>query len=106
MNYLVKNIDQYVDDRRRYDGMRTNNRLSKLLRILFPCFGRFLGTYIGVLYLIVKLIYILNNIFQVFFISMLLENDFWLFGFTFLYNIFKGESWIVSSSKYFPSDLF
>ena len=105
MSYLVKNIDQFVDDHRRYDDMRPKSKLSKFLKIIFPCFGRFLGNYIVILYFIVKIIYILNTIGQVFVISMLLGNDFWLFGFNFIVNMLKGDSWTSLSSKYFPSKI-
>jgi len=31
MNYLVKNIDQYVDDSRRYQESRSDNKAVKFL---------------------------------------------------------------------------
>lgn len=69
----------------------------------FPCFGRFMGNYIVILYLIVKFIYVVNTVFQVYLISGLLGKDFWLYGFHFMYNLFQGHGWTISSSKYFPS---
>jgi hypothetical protein len=103
MNYLVKNIDQYVDDQRRWSEARSENKFVKFLETCFPCFGRFLGNYIVILYLIVKFIYVANTVFQVYLISGLLGKDFWLYGFHFLYNLFQGHGWTISSSKYFPS---
>jgi hypothetical protein len=38
----------------------------------FPCFGRFMGNYIVILYLITKLIYLLNTVLQIYLISVLL----------------------------------
>ena len=106
MNYLVENINRFADDNRRYKDMRPNNTISKIFKLVFPCFGRFLGNYIVILYLIVKIIYIMINIAQVFIISFFLGNDFWLFGFNIIVNILKEESWGVSTSKYFPSKNF
>ena len=106
MNYLVKNIDQYVDDDRRYESSRNKNRFVRFLMTLLPCFGRFLGNYIVILYFVVKIIYILNTCLQLSVISVLLGKDFWRFGYGFLEKFFKGESWTGSNPKYFPSACF
>jgi hypothetical protein len=87
MNYLVKNIDQFVDDNRRHDESRSKSKLIRALGSFSPCFGRFLGNYIVVLYLIVKLIFIFNTVGQVFLIGGLLGESFWLFGILFDLNI-------------------
>jgi hypothetical protein len=44
--------------------------------VLIPCIGRYLGNYIVILYLLVKLIYITNTIIQVYLISGLLSKNF------------------------------
>jgi hypothetical protein len=103
MNYLVKNIDQYVDDDRRYESSRNKNRFLRFLMTMLPCFGRFLGNYIVILYFVVKIVYILNTCLQLSVISVLLGKDFWRFGYGFLEKFFKGESWTGSNPKYFPS---
>jgi innexin len=103
MNYLVKSINQYVDDDRRYENERNINIFKRLLMTIFPCFGRFLGNYIVILYFIVKLIYIVNTLLQVFLISSLLGKNFWYFGVDFFYNLISGQGWITASSNYFPS---
>lgn len=69
----------------------------------FPCCGRFLGNYIVILYLIVKFIYILNTVLQVYFISGLLGKDFWVFGFSFISALMTGQGWAMANSRYFPS---
>ena len=78
---------------------------SKHLEMCFPCFGRFLGNYIVVLYLITKMIYVGNTIFQVYLISGLLGKDFWFYGFQFMYFLFQGEGWTSLPNKYFPSKI-
>ena len=69
----------------------------------FPCCGRFLGNYIVILYLIVKLVYILNTVFQAFLIGGLLGKDFWTFGINFITSLMSGQGWASDNSKYFPS---
>ena len=61
MEYLVKNIDQFVDDNRRKNDARNPAKVRWFFKSCFPCLGRFLGNYIVVLYIIVKIIYILNT---------------------------------------------
>ncbi len=36
MKYLISNIDQYVDDQRRYDVNRKLNRMKSLLLLILP----------------------------------------------------------------------
>jgi hypothetical protein len=105
MRYLVQNIDQYVDDPRRYENSRQKNPLLRWFLTCIPNAGRFLGNYVVILYFFVKVMYIFNTCLQVFFISGLLGKSFWMFGFDFLYQLFSGHGWTVSSSKYFPSKL-
>lgn len=103
MGYLVKNIDQYVDDDRRYETSRSKNRFIRGLMTLMPCFGRFLGNYIVILYFLVKCVYILNTFLQVYLISSLLGKNFVNFGLDFLKELLNGHGWTVANSKYFPS---
>ncbi|CAF0715290.1 unnamed protein product [Brachionus calyciflorus] len=102
MKYLVKNIDQYVDDSRRYESERNKNPLIKYTTTAIPWFGKYLGNYIVILYFVVKGIYILNTCFQIFIISFLLGKSFWYFGYDFLINLITGQGWTVTNSKYFP----
>ncbi len=103
MNYLVKNIDQYVDDNRRYENSRSKNPMVRCLQTSIPGLGRFLGNYVVILYFFVKILYIANTCIQVFIISGLLGKSFWVFGYDFLAKLATGQGWTVSSSKYFPS---
>lgn len=102
MNYLVKNIDQYVDDDRRYESMRNKNRFVRALMMLLPCFGRFLGNYVVILYFVVKVIYIMNGCLQIFLISAFLGQDFWRFGVDLIEKIWNGRGEVFTTSKYFP----
>jgi hypothetical protein len=102
MEYLVKNIDQFVDDNRRKSDSRSRSKLKIFLSSCVPCIGRFLGNYIVILYLIVKVVYILNTSIQIWLISGLLGNSFLYFGLNFLKQILNGHGWSVSVSEYFP----
>jgi hypothetical protein len=105
MSYMVKNIDQYVDDDRRYENKRTKNIILKVTQMLIPGLGRFMGNYVVLFYFAIKIVYILNTLLQIGIISVLLGNNYMYFGFDFIHKLWKGESWILSNSKYFPSKL-
>lgn len=104
IRYLVDNIDQYVDDPRRYDKSRKMAKIKKGLALIIPCAGRFMGNYLVILYFVVKIGYIANTIFQAFLLSRFLGKTFYLYGIDFLYRVKEGGSWIFES-KYFPSNL-
>lgn len=103
MAYLVKNIDQYVDDKRRHDENRDMWRITKFLQCFIPCGGRFLGNYMVILYLITKIIFILNSMLQIYITSVLLGQSFIDLGFNLVKNLLEGQSWTNANSKYFPS---
>ena len=42
MNYLVSNIDQYIDDNRKYENNRKSVKYRRYLSII-PCFGHQIG---------------------------------------------------------------
>lgn len=106
MNYMVKNIDQLVDDKRRSDTS-SKHAVITVLRKIFPCYGRFLGNYLVVLYILTKVIYIANAIIQVHLVGTFLGESFWGFGYNLIKEIvFKGRwvvGWTAPNSKYFPS---
>ncbi len=106
MNYMVKNIDQFVDDKRRHDESRSQNRFVRCLGATFPCFGRFLGNFIVMLYIVTKLVFILNNVIQIYLIGGLLGQDFWQLGIKFIKSLIQGDGWSIETSKYFPSTFF
>lgn len=103
MKYMVKNIDQYVDDDRRYAPGRNKSAFVRFLLACTPCCGRYLGNYIVLLYFVIKITYMLNTIFQILIITALLGNNFLDFGLDFIVKMWRGEGWTVSNSKYFPS---
>ena len=103
MEYLVLNIDQFVDDGRRQEVSRSKSRIVRILGTTFPCAGRFLGNYILMLYLVTKIIYIVNTLVQISMISDFLDQSIMKFGFNVLQSLIEGKGWFLSNPKYFPS---
>ena len=103
MDYMVTNIDQYVDDERRYDVNRPLNKVKIGLQYMIPCAGRFLGNYVVILYFAVKIVYTINTAIQAAFLSSILGRNFFQFGVEFAQKIFAGHGWIIES-RYFPSN--
>ncbi len=104
MNYLVSNINQYVDDQRRYNDNRPHV-FKRIMYVINPCAGRFLGNYIVILYFLTKFLYIVNTIVQVGFLGIILGKSFVRFGIDFILKLSSGQGWVVES-KYFPSKKF
>ena len=103
MSYLIKNIDQYVDDDRRYENNRSKNRLLRIVNKCVPCCGRFLGDYIVILYFVTKIIYILNTCAQIMIVGALLGKSFWYFGIVSIKHIISDNAIFITETKYFPS---
>ncbi len=101
MDYMVQSIHQLLNDQRR--DIKTKNFLLRYAITLIPCFGRFEGNYIIILYIVTKLIYIVNALIQINIISGFLGQSFWVFGYNFVSGLLQGEGWTVSNSEYFPS---
>ena len=105
MKYIVQNIDQFVDDDRRYDDKRRvykHSSVTNCLKKLVPCAGIYLGNYIVILYLVCKLIYSFNVAIHGWFLGQILGHSFYNFGFYSIRKITDGSSWIFES-QYFPS---
>ncbi len=103
MNYLVKNIDQLVDDKRRRDRRVSKHYFLTFLRKTCPCTGLYMGNYIVCLYIVTKIIYILNTIAQIHFTGSFLGESFWTFGYFLITELITGRGWKIGNSKYFPS---
>ena len=106
MNYLIINIDQYVDDDRRYEENRSKNKIGRIIQKCMPCCGRFLGDYIVKLYFITKAICILNTCFQIMIVGMLLGDSFWYFGIKLIISHNANFANFITETKYFPSIFF
>lgn len=105
MNYLVKNIDQYVDDLRRHEDLRTQGKLMRLLDCLFPCFGRYLGNYLVITYFFVKVFFIANSLLQIWITGLFLGQSFAIFGYNFVVGMLSGKSMLLPNSEFFPSNI-
>ena len=103
MEYLVLNVDQFVDDSRRQKMARSHSRIVRIMGTTFPCAGRFLGNYVFILYMMTKVIYIVNTFIQGSLMSVFLGQSFWSFGLNYIGSLLAGQGWYVSNSKYFPS---
>jgi len=105
MNYLVKNIDQYVDDQRRHEDLRSQGKLARCLNCFFPCFGKYLGNYLVITYFFAKLFFIANSLLQIWISGLLLGQSFFMFGFNFIQGMLSGKSILLPNSEYFPSNI-
>lgn len=102
MTYMLTAVDQYVDDpRRRKEARRSLLLLKRLLSGICCISGKFLGNYLMVLYLFIKLAFIGNCLCQLFVLNLLLGHEFHKFGFELLDKIINGKGWD-TGSRIFP----
>lgn len=100
MEYMIGTIDQYVDDPRRQRSNRHMNWLRRTFALSCFMFGKFLGNYLVILYLFVKVLYIVNCVGQLFLISILLGRNFYIYGASIFRDIIQGKGY--ADSEYFP----
>ncbi len=100
MEYMLGTIDQYVDDPRRQPSNRNMNFFRRYMVLMCFIFGKFLGNYLVILYLFVKVLYILNCVGQLFLISILLGRNYYIYGMSIFRDIIMGKGY--ADSEYFP----
>jgi len=59
-------------------------------------FGKFLGNYLVILYLFIKMLYIANCLGQLFLISVLLGRNYYIYGATIFRDIIQGKGIILA----------
>lgn len=100
MEYMIGTIDQYVDDPRRQHCNRNISMFRRTIGLMCFMFGKFLGNYLVVLYLFIKMLYIVNCLGQLFLISVLLGRNYYIYGATIFRDIIQGKGY--ADSEYFP----
>ena len=100
MEYMIGTIDQYVDDPRRQRANRTMGYFGRSIALMCFMFGKFLGNYLVILYLFVKILYIVNCVMQLFLISILLGRNYYVYGASIFRDFIEGKG--LAESEYFP----
>jgi innexin len=80
MDYIIASIDEFIDDPRRG---RENRNLSLLKRIqaVFCCmYGKFQGNYFMMVYLLTKMLYVINSIGQLILLNEMLGIKYYRYG--------------------------
>lgn len=102
MTYMVTALDQYVYDPRRTEESRAkDNIVKRSLSTACLSQGKYLGNYLVILYVFVKIIFISNCLIQLFLLNVLFDQKFHKFGVDVLWRILNGQSW-GSYSQIFP----
>jgi len=80
MNYIIASIDEFIDDPRRG---RENRNLSLIKRVqaVFCCmYGKFQGNYFMMVYLLTKILYVVNSIGQLSLLNEMLGIKYYRYG--------------------------
>ena len=100
VRFIVIMIDSYLNSRPPENGgcwQRIKNSLSK--KFLLIC-GRIYGNYLTFFYLVVKLVYLLNCVGQLFLLGVFLGTDYHMYGLRVAVSLLRAQDW--KSSHRFP----
>lgn len=96
IKYMIRHLDHYLEYQREYRGgccVACKHFLAKHLCLI--CGNRY-GNYLVALYLMTKVLYFLNVIFQLFMLNGFLGTDYHLYGIDILKDLFTGKEWAAS----------
>ncbi len=103
MSYLIVNIERYISTRAQLTRRHIEKRLSWLRRccqLFFFCSDGHYGNYLVIVYFLVKLMWLVNALAQLFLLNAFLGNDYYLFGFEVIEKLFKNQRW--TENRHFP----
>ncbi|CAF1168084.1 unnamed protein product [Adineta steineri] len=103
MSYLLINIERYISARAQLTRRHIEKRVScirRFFQLFFFCSNRYYGNYLVIIYFIVKLMWLVNALGQLFLLNAFLGNDYYLFGFEVIEKLFKNQRW--TENKHFP----
>ena len=94
VRYMVNHLDSYLGANSRIEitGFWARIRKSLAKRCFLIC-GKVHGNYLVMVYLLVKLLYILNAVGQLFMLDVFLGADYHMFGITVVTALLRGEDW-------------
>ena len=96
VRYMINQIDRYLMAQRDYTKgccMRIRHLLAKYC---FLIGGKRHGNYLTVAYLVIKILYLINAVGQLFLLDQFLGIDYHLYGIHVLSRLLRGEDWAVS----------
>ena len=103
MSYLIVNIERYISARAQLTRRQLAKRFSSIRRLchlLFFCSNRHDGNYLVIVYFLVKLMWLVNTLAQLFLLNAFLGNEYYLFGFEVIEKLFKNQRW--TENRHFP----
>lgn len=87
LRYMTKHMGRYLLELNRWHMMAT--QLKKFWLIFY-------GNYLVILYLFIKVVYIVNALGQLFLLNTFLNTDYHLYGFDVIARVLRNESWTTS----------
>jgi hypothetical protein len=103
MSYLIVNIERYISARAQLTRRNIEKRFScfrRFCQLFFFCSNRHYGNYLVIVYFLVKLMWLVNAVAQLFLLNAFLGNEYYLFGFEVIEKLFKNQRW--TENRHFP----
>lgn len=92
IKYMIRHLDHYLDYQREYQGGCCGGVRRFLARKMCLICGNRQGNYLLTLYLITKVLYLVNLFSQLFMLNAFLGSDYHLYGFEVLRDLFTGRN--------------
>ena len=103
MSYIVINIERYISAHTQLIRRQIEKRYSYIRRffhLFFFCSNHYYGNYLVIIYFLVKLLWLVNALSQLFLLNAFLGNEYYLFGFEVIEKLFKNQRW--TENRHFP----
>ncbi len=93
---MVNHIDSYVGATRTAKDDCWGRVMRQLSKRCICVMGTYYGNYMSYVYLMMKLVYVLNCTGQLFLLSLFLGTDYHMFGVHVVLSLIRGEDWASS----------
>ncbi|CAF0950621.1 unnamed protein product [Rotaria sp. Silwood1] len=103
MSYLIINIERYISARAHLTRRHIEKHYSYIRRffqLFLFCSNRHFGNYLVIVYFLIKLLWLVNVLAQLFLLNAFLGNEYYLFGFEVMEKLFKNQRW--TENRHFP----
>ncbi|CAF2504632.1 unnamed protein product [Rotaria sp. Silwood2] len=103
MSYIIINIERYISARAHLTRRHIEKHYScirRFFQLFLFCSSRHYGNYLVIVYFLVKLLWLVNTLAQLFLLNAFLGNEYYLFGFEVIEQLFKNQRW--TENRHFP----
>eukprot|EP00918_Siedleckia_nematoides_P008653 GHVU01018965.1.p1 GENE.GHVU01018965.1~~GHVU01018965.1.p1 ORF type:complete len:381 (+),score=52.71 GHVU01018965.1:1-1143(+) len=101
MDFLARNMDRFLNMSKRKQKAETIwGKFMNCLSLMACCMGKRLGNYLVILYMFIKVFFLINIVLQLVMLNSFLGIDFTTFGANVAYKWYYGEDWTMNPERF------